>query len=101
MVPWAIWTVGVAAVNFTLFIAIRGRWGRVALFLALASLLGTALGNAMAGLIGFHLLLVGEFNLLGASIGAQAAMVVTLVVAEILAPTPRPRRRRDGTRPGR
>lgn len=99
--PWAVWTVLVAAINLTLFIAIRGRWGRQALVLALAALAGTAAGNAIAGLMGFELLVFGEFHLAAATIGAQLAMVTTAALATLLSPPDDPSRRRDGSGPGR
>jgi hypothetical protein len=101
VVPWAIWTVLVAAINLTLFIAIRGRWGRQALVLALAALAGTAAGNAVAGLVGFDLLVFGEFHLAAAIIGAQLALVTTAALATLLSPADDPSRRRDGSGPGR
>jgi hypothetical protein len=101
VVPWAIWTVLVAAINLTLFIAIRGRWGRQALLLALAALAGTAAGNAVAGLIGFDLLVFGEFHLAAAIIGAQLGLVATAALATLLSPPDDPSRRRDGSGPGR
>lgn len=99
--PWAVWTVLVAVINLTLFIAIRGRWGRQALVLALAALAGTAAGNAIAGLMGFELLVFGEFHLAAAIIGAQLAMVTTAALATLLSPPDDPSRRRDGSGPGR
>ena len=51
MLPWAIWTVLVAAINLTLFVAVRGRWGGEAPLLVVAALVGTALGNLCAGLL--------------------------------------------------
>jgi hypothetical protein len=101
VVPWAIWTVLVAAINLTLFIAIRGRWGRQALVLALAALAGTAAGNALASLVGFDLLVFGEFHLAAAVIGAQLALVTTAALATLLFPPEGPSRRRDGSGPGR
>jgi hypothetical protein len=101
MVPWLIWTVLVGAINLTLFVAIRGRWGREAIGLVLAALAGTAAGDSLAGLVGFDLLRVGEFHLAGAIIGAQLALVTVSALATILAPPIRPDRRRDGARPGR
>lgn len=101
MVPWAIWTVLVGAINLTLFVAIRGRWGREAIGLALAALAGTAAGDSLAGLIGFDLLRLGEFHLAGAIIGAQLALVTIAALATLLAPRTASDRRRDGARPGR
>lgn len=99
--PWAIWTVLVAAINLTLFIAIRGRWGRQALVLALAALAGTAAGNAIAGLVGFDVLVLGEFHLAAAIIGAQVALVTTAALVTLLSAPDDPSRRRDGSGPGR
>jgi hypothetical protein len=101
VVPWAIWTVLVAAINLTLFIALRGRWGRQALVLALAAVAGTAAGNAVAGLVGFDLLVFGEFHLAAAIIGAQLALATTAALATLLSPPDDPSRRRDGSGPGR
>jgi len=101
VVPWAIWTVLVAAINLTLFIAVRGHWGRQALVLALAALAGTAAGNAVAGLVGFDLLVFGEFHLAAAIIGAQMALVTTAALATLLSPPNDPSWRRDGSGPGR
>ena len=42
MVPWAIWTVLLAAFNLLLFVALRGRWGREWPALVIAALVGTA-----------------------------------------------------------
>jgi dolichol kinase len=101
MVSWVIWTVLVGAINLTLFVAIRGRWGREAIGLVLAALAGTAAGDSLAGLVGFDVLRLGEFHLAGASIGAQLALVTVAALATILAPPTAPDRRRDGARPGR
>lgn len=102
MVPWVIWTVLVGAINLTLFVAIRGRWGRrEAIGLVLAALAGTAAGDSLAGLLGFDLLRLGEFHLAGAIIGAQLALVTVAALATILPGPIRPDRRRDGARPGR
>ena len=101
MAPWAIWTVLVAAINLTLFVAVRGRWGRQAIVLALAALAGTAAGNALAGLVDFDLLRLGEFHLAGGIIGAQLALVTTAALATLFASPDGPDRRRDGAGPGR
>ena len=95
------WTVLVGAINLTLFVAIRGRWGREAIGLVFAALAGTAAGDSLAGLVGFDLLRLGEFHLAGAIIGAQLALVTVASLATILAPPGPPNRRRDGARPGR
>lgn len=104
MVPWAIWTVGVAAINLMVFIAIRGRWGSVVLLLALAALAGTAAGNALAEALGIAWIVLGEFHVIAASVGAQLAMVVALAAATLLEPvrhTPTRRPRGTPAPPGR
>lgn len=101
MVPWVIWTVLVGAINLTLFVAVRGRWGHEAIGLVLAALAGTAAGDSLAGLLGFDLLRLGEFHLAGAMMGAQLALVTVAALATILAPPATSDRRRDGARPGR
>jgi hypothetical protein len=98
MIPWAIWTVLLAAINLTLFVAIRGRWGREAPVLAVAALIGTALGNFAAGLLEVDVLVLGEYHVIGAVVGAQLALVTTAAVATLLT---RPAGGRDGARSGR
>lgn len=98
MVPWAIWTMLVATISLTLFVAIRGRWGREAPALVVAALVGAAAGNFLAALAGVDLLVLGEYHLVGAAIGAQLALVSTAAVATLLA---RPAGRRDGAGSGR
>lgn len=101
MVAWGIWTVLVAAINLTLFIAVRGRWGRLTPFLALAAAAGTAAGNFIASLTGAELIVLGEFHLVAACIGAQLAMLVTVLVASLASPLDRLGTRRDAGGPGR
>ena len=100
MVPWAIWTMLVATINLTLFVAVRGRWGREAPALVIAALVGTAAGNFVAALLDIDLLVLGEFHLVGAAIGAQLALVTTAAVATLLA-RPGSAGRRDGAGSGR
>lgn len=101
MVPWAIWTVLVAAINLTLFVGIRGRWGGQAIVLALASLAGTAAGDSLAGLLGIDLLKLGGFHLAGAIIGGQLALVTMAAFATLFGADAPSGRRRDGAGPGR
>lgn len=99
MVPWAIWTVLVAAISLTLFVAFRGRWGREAPALVVAALVGTALGNFVASLVQADILVLGEYHVVGAAIGAQVVLIVTSAAATLLAP--RSTGRRDGAGSGR
>lgn len=83
MTPWMVLTAFVAAINLTIFIALRGRWDRRVLGLLLASLLGTATGNAIGARTGLELVRIGDFHLLAASLGAQLAMLATDLLAQL------------------
>jgi hypothetical protein len=86
MIVWAILVAFCAGINLFVFIAVRGRWGRMVLVLALASVVGTIAGNAIGERIGLHLLRIGSFEFIAASVVAQVAMLATLLLAA-LAPT--------------
>ena len=80
--PWLIWIPALALVNLLVFIALRGRWGRSVLALAAASLVGVIIGDRVAEATGLELLRIGDMNVLGASVMAQAFMLaVTLLSA--------------------
>ena len=78
--PWVIWYPLLAALNLFVFIAIRGRWGRVALVLAVASLAGVAAGDWLAASIGLEPLRIGEMHVIGASLTAQLLMLVVILL---------------------
>jgi len=105
MTPWMVLTVFVAAINLTTFIALRGRWDRRVLFLALASLVGTVAGNAIGARTGLELVRIGDFHLLAACLVAQVAMLATDLLAQLgpsRPPTERSsHRNRDGDRTDR
>jgi uncharacterized membrane protein affecting hemolysin expression len=105
MTPWMVLTVFVAAINLTIFIALRGRWERRVLVLALASLVGTMAGNAIGSRTGLELVRIGDFHLLAASLFAQLAMLATDLLAQLGPSRPPPqrsaRRGRDGERTDR
>jgi hypothetical protein len=84
MTPWLLLTALVAAINWSAFIAIRGRWGRMALALAVASLLGTAVGEAIGSVTGLELVRIGDYQVVAASVGAQVVMLATLLGAALL-----------------
>ena len=80
--PWLVWVPALAIVNLLVFIAIRGRWGRSVLVLAVASVLGVVIGDRVAEATNLELLRIGDMNVLGASAMAQVFMVaVTLLAA--------------------
>lgn len=84
MSPWLLLTAMVVAINLAAFLAIRGRWGRIAWALAVAALLGTLGGDAIAGRTGLEVARIGDFHLVAASVGAQLAMLATLLLAALL-----------------
>ncbi len=82
MLPaWWIWAVASAVANLAVLVLIRGRWTRRVAWLALASMGGTVAGNLVAGRIGLEILTIGGFHLVAATIGAQLAMWVLILLA--------------------
>jgi len=82
MPPWLVWIPLLAAINMFVFVAIRGRWGRIVLVLAVASVVGVALGDWLASVTGVEIVRIGDMHVVGASVMAQLLMVaVTLLVA--------------------
>jgi hypothetical protein len=80
--PWLIWVPALALVNLLIFVAVRGRWGRSVIVLAIASVLGVVIGDRVAEATNLELLRIGDMNVLGASVMAQVFMVaVTLLAA--------------------
>ena len=88
MTPWLLITALLAAINLAAFVTLRGRWGRMVLALAAASLIGTAAGDAVGGATGLELLQLGDYHVLAASAGAQLLMVGTLLLAALLPGSP-------------
>ena len=82
MPPWLIWVPALALINLLVFIAVRGRWGRSVIVLAAASVIGVVVGDRVAEATGLELLRIGDMNVLGASVVAQALMIaITLLSA--------------------
>ena len=80
--PWLIWVPALALLNLLVFLAIRGRWGRAVIGLGVAAIIGVIIGDRLAEATGLELLRIGDMNVLGASVVAQALMVaVTLLSA--------------------
>jgi hypothetical protein len=86
---WLILTVLTAAANLFLFIAVRGRWGRLVPILATGSLIGTVAGNAIGRRLGLGLLRIGDFELAAAAVAAQLAMLAVVLLAALW-PSPTP-----------
>ncbi len=80
MTPWLVLVVLTAGINLSIFVFIRGRWGRIVFALAVASLAGTIVGNAAGDLMRIHMVRIGDFNFVAASVFAQVAMLATLLL---------------------
>jgi hypothetical protein len=81
--PWLIWVPALALINLLVFVAIRGRWGRSVIGLAVAAVLGVVIGDRAAEATGLELLRIGDMNVLGASVIAQALMVVVTLLSAL------------------
>ena len=80
--PWLVWVPLLALINLLVFVAIRGRWGRVVLVLGIASIAGVVIGDWLAEQLGMEIVRIGDMHVIAASIGAQLLMVaVTLLAA--------------------
>ena len=80
--PWLIWVPLLTFVNLMVFVAVRGRWGRIVYALALAALLGVLLGDRIGEATGLELVRIGDMHVLAASVVAQLLMLaVTLLSA--------------------
>jgi hypothetical protein len=64
-----------------LYVLIRGSAGGRLPLLVVASILGAWAGDALAGRLGFDLLVIGEFHLIGASVAAWVGIGFVSVVA--------------------
>jgi hypothetical protein len=81
--PWLIWVPALALVNLLIFLAIRGKWGRSVLVLAVAAILGVIVGDRVAEATGLELLRIGDMNVLGASVMAQAFMLAVALLGAL------------------
>jgi len=83
MPPWLLWVPLLAIVNLLAFLAIRGRWGRLAWLLAVASFIGVVLGDMIGGAIGIDLLRIGDMHVLAASVLAQLLMLAVSLLSAL------------------
>ena len=81
--PWVIWVPLLALLNWLVFLAIRGRWGRSALALALAAVIGVVIGDQVAERTGLEVLRVGDMHVLAASVAAQVLMLVVSLLSAL------------------
>jgi len=78
----------VGLLNASLYVLIRGSAGGRLPLLVLAAVLGSWAGDVLASRLGFDVLVIGDFHLLGASIAAWIGLAVVSVIA-LLGPTER------------
>jgi hypothetical protein len=81
--PWLIWVPLLALINLLVFVAIRGRWGRIVLVLGLASVAGVVIGDWVGARLGLALLRIGDMQVVAASVGAQLMMVAATLLAAL------------------
>lgn len=80
----------VGTFHTALYVFIRGNvGGRLPLAFA-AAVLGAWAGDALGGRLGIELLMVGEFQVLTASIGAWAGILLIAVIATLGPQRPKP-----------
>ncbi|MGI8999955.1 MAG: hypothetical protein ACR2GO_09645 [Candidatus Limnocylindria bacterium] len=83
MPPWLIWVPILALINLLLFIAVRGRWGKSVLALAVAAVIGVVAGDQVAGRTGLEVLRIGDMHLVAASVGAQVLMIAMSLLSAL------------------
>jgi hypothetical protein len=83
MPPWLVWVPMLALINLLLFIAVRGRWGRSVLWLAVAAVVGVVAGDQMALLTGLEVLRIGDMHVVAASVGAQVLMIAVSLLSAL------------------
>jgi hypothetical protein len=81
--PWLVWVPLLALINLLVFVAIRGRWGRIVLVLGLASAAGVIIGDWVGERLGLELLRIGDMRVVAASVGAQLLMVAATLLAAL------------------
>jgi hypothetical protein len=83
MPPWLIWVPMLALINLLLFIAVRGRWGKSVLALAVAAVIGVVIGDQVAERTGLELLRIGDMHIVAASVTAQVLMLAVSLLSAL------------------
>jgi hypothetical protein len=81
--PWLVWVPLLAAFNLLVFIAIRGRWGRIVPVLGLAAVIGVVVGDLVGERTGLEVMRIGDMNVLAASVAAQVLMVAVSLLGAL------------------
>ncbi|MDQ3344993.1 MAG: hypothetical protein M3473_01650 [Chloroflexota bacterium] len=75
MPPLLIWFPLLALINLLVFVAVRGRWGKSVMALAVAAGVGVVIGDQVAARTGLEVLRIGDMHIVAASVGAQVLML--------------------------
>lgn len=96
MSPWLPLVVFVAVLNLLAFVIVRDRWGSITVLLLPAAIGGAVVGDLIGARTGLEPLRLGDLHVVTASLGAQLAMVVVVLLAALgpeRSPEAAPRRR--------
>ena len=83
LAPWLVWVPMLALVNLLVFIAVRGRWGKSVLALAVAAAIGVIIGDQVASRTGLEVLRIGDMHVVAASVGAQILMLAVALLGAL------------------
>ena len=81
--PWLVWVPLLAAINLLVFIAVRGRWGRIVPVLGVAAVIGVVVGDLVGERTGLEVMRIGDMNVLAASIAAQVLMAAVSLLGAL------------------
>jgi hypothetical protein len=84
--PALILAVLVGVFNAALYVLVRGNAGGRLPIIVVAAILGAWAGDALAGRLGFDVLTIGDFHLLGATVVAWVGIGISSAVA-VLGPS--------------
>lgn len=79
--PWLVWVPLLALGNLLVFLAVRGRGGRIVAAQAVAAVIGVVIGDQVAAATGLEVLRIGDMHVIAASVGAQVLMVAVTLLA--------------------
>jgi uncharacterized protein YcfJ len=83
MPPWLIWVPMLALINLLVFVAIRGRWGRSVLGLAVVAVIGVVIGDQVGQRTGLELVHIGDMHIVAASVAAQVLMLAVSLLSAL------------------
>lgn len=81
--PWLVWVPMLALLNLLVFIAIRGRWGRSVVLLAIAAVVGVVVGDQVAARTGLEIVRIGDMHVVAACVMAQLLMLAVALLGAL------------------